>query len=127
MVASETMKARSVIGKVLLVLALPLVLLGLIDPLEGGIALVAALVVYAVGFSLLHRRPPRYLWIPMVVSLVIGALTLGYAVSTLEFTTGPSRLDRAVVVGLWAYRLSVLATLVGGVIAALSAIRRKVA
>lgn len=54
---------RLLIGKILLFLALPFVFLGLIDPLEGGLALIVAAVIYLVGFLLLRKFPTKLLWI----------------------------------------------------------------
>lgn len=119
------MTAGSIVGKVLLFLALPLVFLGLIDPLEGGISLLAAAVLYAIAFVLLKTAPPKYLWVPFIVSVVVGVLTLAYAISRLEFTPGPTNLEIPVIVGIWVYRVSVLATLVGAVLVAINSVRHK--
>ncbi len=120
----RNMSVRTIIGTGLLFIALPFIFLGLIDPLEGGISLLGALAVYGVSYILLKRWPPKYLWIPFVVTFFLGAATLAYAVATLQFTPGPSDLPIGVQVGIWAYRIAVLVTLAGGIIQAVQSVRR---
>lgn len=114
---------RQIIALVFFTLALPLVFVGLIDPLEGGLALLAALAVYVVGFGIAGRWPARYLWIPYVLAVVVGALVLTVAIVTLE--PGPERgsILPLLIAGNWVYRVAVLATLVGGVLTVWFAIR----
>lgn len=120
------MKTRRIIGLVLAVLALPLIFFGLIDPLEGGIALVVGALL-GLGAWLVSRVPvPRFTWISLAVSLGLGILTLLTAV----FLRDPASIDSATgdvtatnpfatvpitVILLWIYRLSVLVTLAGGI------------
>lgn len=119
------MTLRVILGRVFLLVSLPLVFFGLIDPLEGGISLLAAAASYTVAFTLLQTAPPKYLWIPFTAAIVVGGASLAWAILTLEFTTGPSRLPIPVLVGLWAYRVAVVWTLVGGVITVIRAFRRQ--
>lgn len=109
------MKTRRIIAFILMILVLPLLVLGLIDPLEGGIALIAAMVIYVVAFVLAGHRPPGMLWIPFVVAIVVGALTLWFAIANLEFTSTPEPLNLPVRIGIWVYRAAVALTLVGGI------------
>lgn len=109
------MKARQLIGKVLLVLAVPLVFLGLIDPLEGGLALILATVIYAVAFWLLRAAPSRWLWIPFLVSLVVGIATIVLAIFQIGDQPQGS-LPPPLIIGLWLYRLSVVAALLGAAV-----------
>ena len=120
------MKTRWIIGLVLMVLAVPLIFIGLIDPLEGGIALIIGAGL-GVGAWLVSRVPvPKFTWISLAVSLGLGVLTLLAAV----FLRDPASVDTATgemtasnplatvpiaVVLLWAYRLSVLVSMAGGV------------
>lgn len=90
--------------------------LGLIDPLEGGIALLIAIVIYAVGFSVAKEKPSKWLWIPLVTTIVIGAVTLVAAILQLEFSQEPTGLPGPVIFGLWAYRAAGLVTLIGSII-----------
>lgn len=108
---------KVIAARVLLFLALPFVFVGLVDPLEGGISLLIAGGIYAIAFWLLGRRPKRLLWVSYVVSIVLGAIVLGYAMF-IYFTQGDQEtLDRFVVGGNWFYRVAVLATLAGGILA----------
>ena len=119
-------KTRHIIGLILAVLALPLLFLGLIDPLEGGIALVLG-AVFGLGAWLVSRVPvPRFTWISLAVSAGIGVLTLLAAVvlrdpASIDSTTGeatatnPFATVPIAIILLWLYRLSVLVTLAGGV------------
>ena len=120
------MKTRRIIGLILVILALPLIFLGLIDPLEGGIALVAGAVL-GLGAWLVSRVPvPKFTWISLAVSIGLGVLTLLAAVflrdpasvdsATGEVTaTNPFATVPIAVILLWLYRLSVLVTIAGGI------------
>lgn len=119
------MPAKQIIARILLILAVPFVLLGLIDPLEGGISLAAALLIYLLAFILLRQKPSRWLWIPFATALVLGAVTLALAIARLEFSPGPSPLPGPVIFGLWGYRLAVAATLVGAVMTAVRSFQNK--
>ena len=116
--------ARQVVSLIVFVLALPLVFLGLIDPLEGGIALLAALTVYLVGFGVAGHWPSTLLWIPFVAAVVVGGITLGYAILTNEPGPGPGRNLPILMAGVWAYRVAVIATLVGGVLTVWQSVQR---
>jgi hypothetical protein len=101
---------------------MPLIFVGLVDPLEGGIALLLAGVVYFFAFQLAGYGPGRYLWVPYALSIAIGAITLVYAMAS------PSRVDGQelavpISVGVWVYRLAVLATLSGAITTAIFSFR----
>jgi len=120
------LKARWVIGLVLVVFALPLLLLGLIDPLEGGIALIVGALL-GLGSWLVSRVPvPRFTWISLAVSGGLGILTLLAAVvlrdpASIDSATGEATATNPLatvpigVILLWLYRLSVIVTITGGV------------
>ena len=121
------MKTRHVIGLILAILGLPLIFFGLIDPLEGGVALIIGALL-GLGAWLVSRVPvPRFTWISLAVSVGLGVLTLLAAV----FLRDPASVDGAkgevtatnpfatapiAIILLWAYRLSVLVTLAGGIL-----------
>ena len=120
------MKARRVIGLVLAIFALPLIFLGLIDPLEGGIAFIVGALLGLGAWLVSRVTVPRFTWISLSVSVGLGALTLLAAV----FLRDPASVDSATgeatatnpfatvpiaVILLWVYRLSVLVTLAGGI------------
>jgi hypothetical protein len=114
------MDARHVSAIILSIVALPFIVLGLIDPLEGGIALLVAVGIGVVA-RVLSRVPfSRLTWIPMVTSIGIGVLVLVLAIvpslfieRTGEVAANP--VNAGVIALLWAYRVSVLVTLVGAV------------
>lgn len=109
--------AKIIIARVLLFLALPVVFVGLIDPLEGGIALLIAGLIYLIAFLLLAKRPKKSLWVSYLVSIVLGAIVLGFAMF-IYFTQGEQEtLNRFTVGGVWFYRVAVLFTLAGGILA----------
>lgn len=70
------MRARQIIGLLLAIVALPFLVLGLIDPLEGGIALIVGLLL-GVAVWLISKVPvPRFTWIALAATIAVGALTL---------------------------------------------------
>ena len=78
---NDGMRPRLIAGLVLGVLALPIVFLGLIDPLEGGLALLLALTIGVVVRLLSGVPVPRLAWISMVATLAIGVLALALAIA----------------------------------------------
>ncbi|MFM7013421.1 MAG: hypothetical protein ACKOXT_00295 [Actinomycetota bacterium] len=109
------MSAKLIIVKALLLAALPFLFFGLIDPLEGGISLIFAGLIYFAAFLIKKSWPAKILWIPFLSAVVIGAITLAVAISNLSFTPEPSDLKPGIMIGNWLYRLAVLATLAGGI------------
>ena len=120
------MKTRRIIGLVLGIIGLPLIFFGLIDPLEGGIALIAGALL-GLGAWLVSRVPvPKFTWISLAVSLGLGVLTLLAAVllrdpASVDSATGDVTVSNPLatvplaIILLWTYRLSVLVTLAGGI------------
>lgn len=114
------MRTRVIVATVLAIAALPLLAFGLIDPLEGGLALIVAIAL-AVAVRLLSRVTfPRLAWISMLVSVAIGVTTIIVAVTGEPVETAPgtvlSPMSGWAIVLLWAYRLAVLVTLAGAVL-----------
>lgn len=106
-----------IVARILLFFALPFVFVGLVDPLEGGISLLIAGGLYLVAFLLLGKKPKKLLWVSYLVAIVLGAIVLGYAMF-IYFTQGEQEtLDRFTVGGVWFYRVAVLSTLAGGILA----------
>jgi hypothetical protein len=119
-------KTRRIIGLVLAVLGLPLLFVGLIDPLEGGIALMLGALLGLAAWLVSRVPVPKFTWISFLVSIGLGILTLlaavilrdpvaidsatGEATATNPFATVP-----IAIILLWLYRLSVLVTLAGGI------------
>ncbi len=116
------MRTRRIVGLVIVIVALPLLLLGLIDPLEGGIAFMLGTVLGGAA-RLVSRVPvPRFTWMALLTTVALGALTLLLVL----VTNRPEQVRDATIanpvlsmplamIGLWAYRLGALATFAGGV------------
>jgi hypothetical protein len=113
------MRTRRVIAIVLAFVALPLVLFGLIDPLEGGISLLVAIVLGIVIWALARVPIPKLLWISLIATVALGALTLGLAILNLEEATGTGTATNPVlpvVAFVWLWRIGVLVVLAGAVL-----------
>lgn len=109
--------AKVITARVLVFLALPFVFIGLVDPLEGGISLLIAGAIYLIAFLLLGKRPKRSLWVSYLTAIILGAIVLGFAMF-IYFTQGEQEtLNRFTVGGVWFYRVAVLATLAGAILA----------
>ena len=117
----EVSGRRELIHKILLVVAIPFVFFGLIDPLEGGISLLLGLLVYVAAFLIGSKRPAKYLWVSYVSSLSIGALVLGYALFRYLSTGDSGDFPIELVVGLVIYTGSVIITLAAAVFTAVKA------
>lgn len=105
-------------------LSLPVIFFGLIDPLEGGVALLLAFALLAPAFFILRDKPIRFFWISFLVSVLVGGLTITFAV------LGPMQLQGqpmsgGVIVGLWLYRVAVLSTLVAAVMNFVKLVRNR--
>lgn len=114
------MRARLIIGLVLAIMDLPILFIGMIDPLEGGIALLFGLIIGVVVWVVTRVPVPRFTWISFVATMAVGAITLILAV-----TLPPVQIDEGVanpVVGYpplamlnWVWRVGVLVTLGGAI------------
>lgn len=115
------MRARQVIGLALVIAALPLVFIGLIDPLEGGIALAAGLLLGLVAWLVSRVPVPRFTWISLAATLAFGALTLVLALTLPPVEMGPDTVGNPVVgrwylaAMNWVWRIGVLVTFAGGI------------
>ena len=115
------MRARQVIGLVLVIIALPLVVIGLIDPLEGGIALLAGLLLGLVAWLVSRVPVPTFTWISLAATLAFGALTLVLALTLPPVEMGPDMAANPVMgrwylaAMNWVWRIGVLVTFAGGI------------
>jgi len=114
----EVSTGRKIASRSLFIVAIPFLILGLIDPLEGGLALIGALIIYIAGFLLANRLPAKILWIPFVVAAVLGLVVLLFAIFGLDRVDGEGQMP-PLIIGLMIYRAAVLATVVGSVITAI--------
>lgn len=113
------MRTRRILAIVLAFVTLPFLLFGLIDPLEGGISLLVAIVLGVVIWAVARVPVPKLLWISLIATMALGALTLGIAILTLEEATGTGTATNPmppVVAFVWLWRIGVLVVLVGAVV-----------
>lgn len=114
------MRTRLIVSLVLAMASIPILTLGLIDPLEGGLALLAG---FLIGFAvrLLSGIPvPRFAWIALAVTASIGVVALAVAIP--QFSAGmpdaaveAQAAFRPLALLRWAWRLGVLAVMAGAV------------
>ena len=122
MSAKEISRARKFLARALLIAALPLVFFGLIDPLEGGVALLFALATLTAAYLFAGYKPNKTLWIPFLLAIVVGAITLLFAILGLDRGNNqPSMIPLIAMV--WVYRVIVLATLIGLVLEVIRAFK----
>lgn len=114
------MTGRKIAAIVLGAISVPLMVLGLVDPLEGGISLVAAIVLIVVARLLAATAAPRLLWIPSVVAVALGAAALAVALFSPPRVGADGTVTRsgdlAVTMLVWGYRLAVLVVVAGAVL-----------
>lgn len=113
------MRTRRIIAIVLAIVTVPLLVFGLIDPLEGGIALVVAIVLGVVVWALARVPLPKLLWISLIATVAIGALTLGLAVFEPEGDSGSGTAANPMLplaALLWVWRAGVLVVLAGAIL-----------
>jgi hypothetical protein len=116
--------SRLVVSLILGIIALPVIFVGLIDPLEGGLALLVA-VGLGVAVRLLSGVPlPRLAWISMLATVGVGILVLVLVIFAVPSetvqevgpeVTAPNPLNAGARILLWVYRLGVLLVFAGGV------------
>ena len=119
------MRLRLITSLILGIVTLPVIFVGLIDPLEGGLALLLALGL-GVAVRLLSGVPvPRLLWIAMVATLGVGvlvlALVIGGEASEAVREVGPevpapNPLNLGARILLWVYRIGVLVVLIWAIV-----------
>ncbi len=119
-VVAKRTRAGRIAALLLACLAIPFVVLGMIDPLEGGIALLLGLGLCTAARALSSVRVPRLAWIAFVASVAIGLLLLVLVIAGAPDVEQPSQTAQAVSpagpavrILLWCYRIGVLVTLVG--------------
>ena len=122
---NRSVRPRLIASLILGIITLPVLFLGLIDPLEGGIALLVALGL-GVLVRLLSGVPvPRLAWIAMLVTIAVGIIALALAITGMPAetvqevgpeATAPNPLNAGVRILVWVYRLGVLVVFIGAVI-----------
>jgi hypothetical protein len=119
---------RMVIAVVIAALAIPVTVLALVDPLEGGIALLVCAAMVGIA-RLLGRVPlPKLAWIPWLCAVAVGSVALVAAVlpywGEIDRPRGRDALTPTLVVLLVVYEGAVLLTLAGAVQYLIRLVRR---
>lgn len=112
------MRTREIVGLVLSALTLPVLVAGLIDPVEGGLAMLVGAVL-ALATWLVSRVPvPRLEWIGWLVAMAAGSGALVAVVvrgATEGMTPGGAGLPWWVWALVAVYEAAVAVTIAGGV------------
>lgn len=124
MTTKQISATRVIISRVLLLTPVPLVAIGLIDPLEGGISLLIAGAVYLIAFLVSGDRPKKILWVPYLVAVLLGATQLILAFTLRALTEPGSNPIFPLAIGNWVYRAAVLVLLVGAIITAVAEFKK---
>lgn len=122
---NRCVRSRLIASLILGIITLPVIFVGLIDPLEGGLALLVG-VGLGVAVRLLSGVPlPRLAWISMLATLGVGILVLALVIFAVPSetvqevgpdVTAPNPLNAGARILLWVYRLGVLVVFAGGVV-----------
>ena len=122
---NRCVRSRLIASLILGIITLPVIFVGLIDPLEGGLALLVG-VGLGVAVRLLSGVPlPRLAWISMLATLGVGILVLALVIFAVPSetvqevgpdVTAPNPLNAGARMLLWVYRLGVLLVFAGGVV-----------
>lgn len=112
MSSTRISSSRRIIARVLLIVSLPIVFLGLIDPLEGGIALLLSVATLSFAFLAAGYWPRKTLWVPFLLAIVVGAIALLVAIFGLDRADNASPMFPLITL-IWLYRALVVAALVG--------------
>lgn len=111
------MHTRHIVGLILTILTIPFLLLGLIDPMEGGLAMLVAGLLVLATWLVSRITVPRLEWIAWAATAVVGAAAV--TVGTLLWQAGVTGPGRPIPWWVWvligAYEAGVLTTLAGGV------------
>lgn len=114
------MRTRRIVAIVLAFVALPILVFGLIDPLEGGIALLVGVALGVAVWALSRVPLPKLLWISLIATVALGAITLGLALVLSPQESGPGAGGNPIAGGLisllWLWRAGVVVVLAGGIV-----------
>jgi hypothetical protein len=105
------MHSRHMIGLVLSILTVPVLVLGLLDPVEGGVAMLVAGLLILLTFAVSRVAVPRLEWIPWLTSVAAGASALAAVPHYYPLEPYPWWVWALVVV----YEVAVAVTVAGGV------------
>lgn len=111
------MHARHVIGLVLGILTIPVLALGIFDPLEGGMAMLMAGAIIVATWLISRVPVPRLEWVAWVATAALSgtALTSAVLLRTAEVTGPGLGIPWWLVALIAGYELGVVVTFAGGV------------
>lgn len=114
----DQMHVRHVIGLVLALLTVPVLVLGILDPIEGGVAMLVAGILLLATWLVSRIPVPRLEWIAWTATMALAVITDVIAgVLWSQGITGPG--GTGVPWWLWilvgAYEIGVVITVTGGV------------
>ena len=70
------MRTRQIVGLILGILTVPVLIVGLMDPIEGGVALLVGGALVVIVFLVSRVPMPRLLWIAWLSAVAFGAASL---------------------------------------------------
>ena len=70
------MRMRQIVGLILGILTVPVLIVGLMDPIEGGVALLVGGALLVIVFLVSRVPVPRFLWIAWLSAVAFGAASL---------------------------------------------------
>lgn len=112
------MRVRHTIALVLSILTVPVLALGIFDPMEGGMAMLAAGILILITWLVGRVPVPRLEWIGWVATVTVGTVALGAGMVLWNTgVTGPGGqgLPWWLMVLLVSYELGVVVTFTGGI------------
>ncbi|HAN71212.1 MAG TPA: hypothetical protein DCQ36_06440 [Actinobacteria bacterium] len=109
------MKVRIWSGLALTVITVPVLALGLIDPMEGGVALLVAGAFLLVTWLVSRVPVPRLEWIAWCATMTVAAIAVAAgSIMWIQGITGPGRgLPWWLIVLMVAYEVGVVITIAG--------------
>lgn len=114
------MRGRLITASVLGIAAIPCALLGLIDPIEGGLALIGGAVLVASAWLLARQPVPRLAWIPWTIAMSSGVVAITIALASWPPPASGNRdlwsLGPVLLTTIAVYEISVLVVVVGTII-----------
>jgi hypothetical protein len=114
------MRTRRIIACVLAAVTVLVLLAGLIDPVEGGIALLVAAGLVLATWALSRLPIPRLEWMSWIAAVVVGAVAIGvgllYPEDQRPGGEGLFALPGVLIVLVLVYEAAALSTIGGGVL-----------
>lgn len=126
------MRGRLIVATIVQVLAVLFSFMVWIDPLEGGVALIAVIALAAVAWLIGRVRIPAMTWIPSIVTLLIGIVEIAIVLSAVPSGGAPTddtvpapstRVPEIFWVFLWLWRFGAVVVVVGMIVYLVAIVR----